>query len=298
MKRDPDWHSLDEINFLINRRMVEHLNAALAAISLINSSDAQDTPPEFWQKRALNEVLNAINTQNAWSSLVRHNLGESFLRQHIQQFPASELLVWVAAELRLPSFHLPKRDLILNGNRETLQEALLLLHSCAYTLGPGVRLVAELMKNGIWFRIRYNIIKDPPDTLEQLVEGMHKNWRTQNAAFELKRARDFLAMNDCDLHFSQDKDYVELAFFVPALQKPKPVVEAPLPEPEKQVRQTIFDLVEDRIKTVITKGRQRVARDPIQPTPLLKPRQSRRPTVKADDTTRAVGRSKTASTSN
>lgn len=255
MNREPDWEALDEINFAIHRRMVEHLNAALAAISLINSADPAETTPEFWQKRALNEVLTALNTHNAWASLVRHKLGESFLTQHVRQFYAGELLTWVAVQLQIGNISLPKNDLLMSGNRETLQEALLLLYSCASVLGPGVRLMAQIEPGGIWFRVRYSALKPPPASLDALLESLIANWRSQNAAFELKRARDFLAMNQCHLIYRSDAEHGEFAFFVSALTRQAPAEKKQSAASANSQPRTIFGALEDRLKTVLVRHR-------------------------------------------
>src|SRR5215207_5104496 len=103
MSKEPDWDSLGSMNFVVNRRMAEHLNAALAAISLIGTSEG-DQPPEFWLDRAMSEVLRSLNLHIAWASLIRHKLGEHFLPQHMLQFRASELMRWLATELQLSHF--------------------------------------------------------------------------------------------------------------------------------------------------------------------------------------------------
>jgi hypothetical protein len=222
MSTEPDWDSLSIINFLLNRRMSEHLNAALAAISLIGTEDADNQPPEMWQARALDAVLQSLNLHNAWASLIRYKQGETFLAQHMRQFSANEMLHWLASEMQLSHFDPLSVDITLCGNRETLQEALLLIHSCANTLGPGVRLQAETQADGMWFRVRYNMLKSAPPSLDKLMEVLDRlssSWRAQNAFFELKRARDFLAMNDQQLHYNVGQDYCELAFFVPTMGK-------------------------------------------------------------------------------
>lgn len=216
MNREPDWESLNNVNFLIHRRMTEHLNAALAAISLIGAEE-DDKPPEFWQERAMSEVLRSLNLHNAWASLIRHKLGEHFLPQHMLQFKASDLLRWLATELQLSHFENLPDDIILFGNRETLQEALLLLHSCSTTLGPRVRVQAEPKGSGMWFRVRYDAVKNSPPTLDRLFAALEKrpdSWRALSALFELRRARDFLRMNESELHYTLGQGYCEFAFFV------------------------------------------------------------------------------------
>lgn len=218
---EPDWDSLSEINFILYRRMSDHLNAALAAISLLGAPEAQEDP-EFWRERALNEVMRSLGMHSAWASLVRYQLGEQFLPQHLLQFRASEMLQWLTAELQLINVPPLPADMLLFGNRESLQEALLLLHSCAGTLGPGVMLQAQVEGGGMWFRVRYQSIRKPPTTLDELLIGLERlpeTWRTRNAIFELKRARDFLTMNKCELQFTVEENICELAFFVNAIAR-------------------------------------------------------------------------------
>ncbi len=215
---EPDWDSLGSIQFLLHQRIAEQLNTALAAIDLINRPEAADAPPGFWQQRASDAALRALHIENAWSSLIRHKLGEHFLPQHLLNFRTSELIRWLAVEIGCPQFATPGDDLLLRGNRETLQEALLLLHSCAGSLGPHVRLVVQATGSGMGFRIRYGLVKTPPPTLERLMDALADagNWRAETALFELKRAHDFLTMNGCTLHYHVGADHGEMAFSIPA----------------------------------------------------------------------------------
>lgn len=245
---EPDWQSLDEINFAIHRRMVEHLNAALAAISLV-TAETEAKSPEFWQQRALNEVLTALNTYNAWASLIRYKQGEHFLTQHIRSFKASDMLNWIAAQLQLGVISLPGEEVLLNGNRETLQEALLLLHSSAYMLGPGVRLVVQIEPKGMWFRIRYSALRAQPVSFDALVEQLSGHWRARNAAFELLRARDFLAMNGCELLYVCLQDHCEFKFFIPTVPRPAPRETAP----GTAVRSALLGGLEERLRTWVNK---------------------------------------------
>jgi hypothetical protein len=218
MSREPDWESLGSIQFLLHQRIAECLNTALAAIHLIDAPEADNAPPGFWQQRASDAALRALEIENAWSSLIRHRLGEHFLPQHLLHFHTSELIRWLATEIGCPQYATPGEDMLLHGNRETLQEALLLLHSCAGTLGPHVRLVVQPTAKGMWFRIRYGRVKNPPLTLDQLIEALATggNWRSETALFELQRADDFLTMNGCTLYYRLEPDYGELAFLIPA----------------------------------------------------------------------------------
>jgi hypothetical protein len=219
MSHEPDWESLGSIQFLLYQRVAENLNAALAAINLLDAPEAADAPPGFWRDRANDAVLRALQIENAWSSLIRNKLGEHFLPQHMLHFRAGELIRWLAVEIKCPETATSiGDDLILIGNRETLQEALLLLHSCAGTLGPHVRLAVQQTDSGMWFRIRYGLVKAAPPTLNALMDALAQagNWRAETALFELRRAYDFLLMNGCALHYSINGESGELAFIIPA----------------------------------------------------------------------------------
>lgn len=217
MAHEPDWESLGSIQFLLHQRIAEQLNTALSAISLIDAPEAGDVPPGFWQNRAGDAVLRALNLENAWSSLIRHKLGEHFLPQHMGHFHASEIIRWLAVEIGCPHYATPGDDTLLIGNRETLQEALLLLHSCAGTLGPHVRLVVGIAEAGLWFRMRFDVMRATAPTLGLLHEALARagNWRADTARFELQRAEDFLNMNGCALHYHVTAEHGELAFCVP-----------------------------------------------------------------------------------
>jgi hypothetical protein len=250
LNREPDWQALAEINFLLYRRMAEHLNAALAAISLTDPSNSKTgQPAQFWQQRALNETLNALNLHNAWSSLIRHKAGETMMPQHQRRFQANDLLRWLARELQLMYTPQASQDITLSGNRETLQEALLLLRSSAQMLGPGVHLQAQATHDGLWFRVRYRWYKSPPANLGALLESLGKHWRGRGTAFELLRAQDFLAMNDCPLVYQVVDDYCELAFFIYALGK-KPMT-ARTPRSNLEVNRPLMLSDEDSVSTLI-----------------------------------------------
>lgn len=216
MAHEPDWESLGTLQFLRHSRVTEQLNAALAAISMINA-DAPGTPSDYWQEQATQAVQRVLQTENAWAGLVRHKLGERLLPQQMRPFRAGDVIRWLALEIRAQHGASPSDDTLLLGNPESLQEALLLLHSCAGTLGPQVRLLVSHAEQGMWFRIRFNLVKSVPQTHAELVQALAlaSNWRAEIALFELRRAEDFLAMNGCALHYSLGDDYGELAFCVP-----------------------------------------------------------------------------------
>ncbi|GAB4569083.1 MAG: hypothetical protein Kow0077_01020 [Anaerolineae bacterium] len=221
MTREPDWESLSQLQFLLMRRVTEPLNAALAAIALVHLDEAADRSREFWQSRATQEVLGVLNLVNAWHALLRFKLGELLPRQHIRPFNAQTMLDWLTMQLELSTPLRIETDMVLESSPEALQEALLLLYSAAFTLGPSVRLVLRTLTNGLWFRIRYNHpeSKPCPPTLDTLLETLRGNWRLEDTAFEIRLARDFIALSGSKLHFQGTDQFCEFAFFVYAAGK-------------------------------------------------------------------------------
>ena len=211
----PDWDSLADANFLMRRRLIEHLSAAIGAVNLIDTPEAGGKPAEFWKTRAIRHIVRAQNMYEAWNLLVSYKAGQHVPRA--RPFRAGDLLEWLAGEIYQTYTPHAEHDRLLMGNRETLQEALLLIHSAAYSLGPAVRLHTQLKEGSFWFRVRYQDAKQKAKTLDDLFEQMTTDWRTESAAYELQRARDFLEMNDCELAYVSGMGYSELAFSVAAV---------------------------------------------------------------------------------
>lgn len=216
--REPDWKTLADVHFVMQRRMLEYLNAAVGALTLIDTPEGAAKPGDFWKERALRQVMRAHNLFNAWNALVRHKTGQRPAPPAMRQFSAADVIEWLAVELRHSSGDRGSSDRLLHGNRETLQEALLLLHSAAYSIGPGVRTITTQRPTGMWFRVRYITYKAPPPTLAALRERLTADWRTEMAAYELDRAQDFLELNDLTLEYLIGDGYCELGFFVRAVQ--------------------------------------------------------------------------------
>jgi hypothetical protein len=213
MNREPDWEALSEVNFLINNRMAEQLNAALVSIEKLPDV-------EHHRGRALEMVRSALNMQTAWATLIRHKAGETRSLPASPQFDSQEMVNWLCGILHLSEMPDSDDAVTLLGNRETLQEAVMLLRSCAQTLGPGVRVLVDQQANGLWFRVRYGAVGVPPLSLEELFDSLQTNWRVQSASFELHRAQDFLKMNQCEMIYGVRNNDCELSFFVRALQRP------------------------------------------------------------------------------
>ena len=211
-----DWNTLSEINFLLYRRMSDHLNAALVALE-----PAAWPGEEIQPDRAAQSVTEALSMYTAWANLIRHKAGETPLISGEACFDGCDLLRWVTTTLQIADLpELPDEQTILKGNRATLQEALVSLQSCAHVLGPGVRVVVERHMRGLWFRVRYGILGQPPTTLDELLASLQANWRVKMAGFELSSARDFLSMNNTELFYTVRDQRGELAFFVWFAQQP------------------------------------------------------------------------------
>lgn len=234
MPHEPDWDSLGQLQFLLMRRMTEPLNASLSALGLIHLDSAADRPREYWQARATGEVLGVLNLVNAWHALIRFKLGELLPQQHIRPFSAQSMLDWLSIQLELSNPLRINTDVTLEASKEALQEALLLLYSAAYTLGPNVHLAVKSISNGMWFRIRYGKIGEQiPQDLDHLLETLTGNWRLEDTAFELRLANDFVTLSGSKLHFQGTAQFCELAFFVYAVGKrpPDPLTSAEVNAP-------------------------------------------------------------------
>lgn len=211
---EPNWDTLADVNFLVRRRLVEHLNAAIGAVNIIDTPEAGGKPVEFWKTRAIRHIMQAQNLYEAWNMLARHKSGQT--AAYSRQFRAGDLLEWLASETSQTYVPRSDHDRVLTGNRETMQEALLMIYSAAHTIGPSVQLITECGDDGYWFRVRYQTSKRQPKTLEGLFEQLEDDWRTGNAAYELSRAQDFLELNNCTLTYLRLSDACELGFFVAA----------------------------------------------------------------------------------
>ncbi|NPV66274.1 MAG: hypothetical protein HPY64_03925 [Anaerolineae bacterium] len=235
MSREPDWESLGQLQFLLMRRLIEPLNSGLAAISLVHLPTAAGKPRAYWQARATSEVLGVLNLLNAWQALIRYKLGELLPRQHIRPFPVQDLLDWLSGQLELVTPLHAEENLTLESNREALQEALLLLYSAAFTLGPNVHLVVQSLANGMWFRVRFGHTGDRPGprSLEEILARLQGNWRLEDTALELKLAADFVTLSGSRLHVQSTEQMTELAFFVYAQgqRPPDPARETQVSEP-------------------------------------------------------------------
>jgi len=214
MAREPDWEALSELQFLLYNRIADSLNAALTSIALSDMPEAQDKPPGFWKNRATAKIANVLNLFTAWSYLIRFKMGESIPERAIRPFPVNDLLAWLGSQLQLtPTPSVPSNPQ-LHANRETLQEALLLLHSAAYTQGTNVRLGLEASDQGVWFRIQFARLRPLPASYDDLLASFGSHWRAKDTVFELTHARDFVRLNGCEVTLNTHEQIGEFAFFV------------------------------------------------------------------------------------
>jgi hypothetical protein len=258
MTREPDWEALADLQFLLYNRIADSLNAALTGIALSDMPEAQDKPPGFWKERASTKIANVLNLFTAWSYLVRFKMGESIPERAVRPFEANALLQWLGSQLQLVPAPEIATNPLLYANRETLQEALLLLYSAAYTQGTNVRFELQAAQDGLWFRVQFTRAKPLPETFDALLASFGDHWRDQDTVFELATARDFVRLNECDLVLNSSTNHGEFAFFVqsaaahrkrtasaaaqaapPEPAQPAPVVVAPpAPTPVMVVEET------------------------------------------------------------
>jgi hypothetical protein len=213
---DPDWEALADVQFALYNRVANQLNEALSGIALSDMPEAGDKPPGYWKERATTKILNVLNLFTAWTWLLRFKMGEPIPERAIRPFRTNALLGWVGTQLQLSPPPVTTLNPLLRANQETLQEALLLLYSVAYTQGSAVRLAFEATTLGTWFRIRFDRHKDLPESIDALLTSFGSHWRAQDAVFELTNARDFVRLNGCELVLNVTPQHGEFAFFVPA----------------------------------------------------------------------------------
>lgn len=212
--QEPNWAGLADIQFLIYKRVADSLNAALSAVALSDMPDAGGQSPVYWKQRATNKIANVLNLFTAWEYLLRYKVGESIPERAVRPFPVNTLLVWLAQQLQLTTTPAVEGDPVLSANQETLQEALLLLYSAAFTQGTNVRLEMETNASGMWFRIKFSRKKPMPETIDELLASFGDHWRAQDTVFELATARDFVGLNDSELILRSSPNSGEFAFFI------------------------------------------------------------------------------------
>ncbi len=232
MLREPDWQALADIQFLIYKRVADSLNAALSAVALSDIPGAGGQSPTYWRERATTKVSSVINLFTAWEYLLRYKMGETIPERAIRPFQVNTLLAWLSHQLQLSAVPVVEGDPVLHANQETLQEALLLLYSAAFTQGANVRLEMESQPRGMWFRIKFSRVKPLPPTFDDLLASFGDHWRARDAVFELSMARDFVRMNGSELLLHSTEHHGEFVFFIwraGAKRGPLPSLEALIP---------------------------------------------------------------------
>jgi hypothetical protein len=241
---EPDWKSLADWQFVLYTRIADSLNAALSSIALSDMPEAQDKPPGFWKDRATAKIANVLNLFTAWSYLIRYKMGEPIPERSIRPFRVNTLLAWLGAQLQLSPPPKTEANPLLHANQETLQEALLLLYSAAFTQGSGVQLTLDVTKLGIWFRIKFFRNTPLPGSLDDLLASFGDHWRAQSMAFELTTARDFVRLNGGELTLKPVDNQGEFSFFVRAAGAPRAIVPLPSPEGVSETDSTTTEIKE------------------------------------------------------
>ncbi|MBN1562675.1 MAG: hypothetical protein JXA10_02470 [Anaerolineae bacterium] len=232
--RDSDWAALADIQFILYNRIANQLNEALTGIALSDMPEASGKPPGYWKDRAIDKITNVLNMFTAWTWLIRYKLGEPIPQRAIRPFETNALLAWLGRQLQLNPPPKTNMNPLLHGNQESLQEALLLLYSVAYTQGSGVRLAFEATKLGTWFRIRFDRHQAIPSDIDALITSFGDHWRDQDTVFELTTARDFIRLNGCALTLNLTETGAEFAFFVRGARTHMPLMPLKPAEPVKQ----------------------------------------------------------------
>lgn len=214
MYREPDWETLNDLNFLLHNRLVRPLNGALTSLEKVTTADSS---LEWWRNRATSQVSTAINLINAWSWLVQYKASGEIPERSIQSFPIQNLADWLTMQLQLIPPLIIQKNFLIRANQPTLQEAILLLHSAAASQGTETKLILDTGLEGVTFRVCFKRLRQdkPLTTLEEMLNSLGKHWRGDVITFELKIAREFLLMNSSLLHLQDDGEQVAFVFIVP-----------------------------------------------------------------------------------
>jgi hypothetical protein len=215
MNRDPDWEVLNQLNFMLAPRISAPLNEALNALTLAEMPESE-LDPQLWRDKAKIVVGNLLHLYQAWSASIQFKNGLKLPPNAIRPFPVQSLLDWLTIQLGLIPPARAKRNFYLNGNQPSIQEALLLLYTVSVTQGTEVHLVVDPTASGSWFRIRFARNKTMPTSIDDMLASFRSDWRSQDSAFELRLARDFVELNgsQINIHWSEKQGLGEFAFFI------------------------------------------------------------------------------------
>ncbi len=221
--REPDWDSLNEINFQLYNRVADSLNAALSAMAIAEMPDNSGQTPKWWYDRAKAKVENVLNLTMSWSWLIQFKTGTNLTEKAIRPFQLQSLLDWLTLHLQIIPPLKTDHNVYLQANQQTLQEAILLLHSVATTQGSGVSVYLDHLQAAVRFRIRFARLRSatPYQSLDAFLSAQGRHWRQQVISFETRTARDFLKMNNIDLDIDDTGIIAEFVFAVTHQQRGK-----------------------------------------------------------------------------
>lgn len=219
-RNEPDWASLNDINFLLYNRFAHPLNAALSAIELAESPDTTGFSAEWWRNRAKDKIASTLGIVMAWSWLIQYKNGMALPRQAIRPVSLDETIQWLSQKLKMSDRDSAElTSIILSANQETLHEALLLLYSVALSQGSGVKVSWDAYVDRVNFTIGFKRRNEvtPISDIERLIQSFKSHWRSQLTAFELRLAQNFLELNNIDLTFEDSGDRAQFRFTIPRM---------------------------------------------------------------------------------
>lgn len=237
-QHQPDWESLSEFNFLLYRRTVDGLNAALSALDVAAMPDKSSLPAEWWYARSRDKVEAVLNLSMAWSWLIQFKVGIELTQQVIRPFDLQEMLDWLTTNLQLrPALYYDKK-LMLLGNKQSIQEAILMLHSVGGTLGR-VRLKITPAEDKTVVAIMVSRLREqkPFGAVKEILGELGEHWRERTIAFELQTALDFLNMNKLALDLKDDGSTLQFSFTIPVANSKNKARR----EDQRQVQQPLVD---------------------------------------------------------
>ena len=222
-RNEPDWVSLNDINFLLYNRFAHPLNAALSAIELAESPDTTGFSAEWWRNRAKDKIASTLSIVMAWSWLIQYKNGMALPRQAIRPISLDETIQWLSQKLKMNDSDAAElTSIILSANQETLHEALLLLYSVALSQGTGVKVSWDAYVDRVNFTIGFKRRNEvaPISDIERLIQSFKAHWRSQLTAFELRLAQNFLELNNISLTFEDSGDRAQFCLTIPRMSDP------------------------------------------------------------------------------
>ena len=280
MMREPDWESLNDLNFLVYTRLANTLNAALSALELADTPGLDDQTPLWWRKRAHTKLSGTLSTLMAWSWLIQHKNGMQLPQQAIRSFELQNTVDWLSEKLQLDGRGQTSSSLILQGNQETFQEAILLLHSVATSQGAGVKVAWEQKADQVEFTCSFKRRRKRESyaNVDALLVSFKGHWRAQLTSFELQIARHLLELNSATLEFDDDGRLGEFRFVLPGSTK---ILPASVPIKHANGKISSQDLPSD-LKKQIKQVKNQISTQ-ISHSAIVDPLSSQNATVVLDD---------------